>query len=59
MNAFTKKDLIEMWKRPVERQYNIAMTKIFEAIKDTGGTLQFVSLAVRIVLCFLICIVKR
>ena len=37
MNAFTKKDLIEMWKRPVERQYNIAMTKIFEAIKDTGG----------------------
>lgn len=37
MNAFTKQELVEMWKRPVERQYNIAMTKIFEAIRDTQG----------------------
>lgn len=37
MSAYTKKQLVEMWKRPVERQYNIAMTKIFEAIRDTKG----------------------
>ena len=37
MNSFTKADLVEMWKRPVERQYNIAAAKIFEAIRDTHG----------------------
>lgn len=34
---FTKKDLTEMWKRPVERQYNIALTKMMEAINETKG----------------------
>ena len=34
---FTKKDLVEMWKRPVERQYNIALTKMLECINDTKG----------------------
>lgn len=37
MSVFTKKELVEMWKRPVERQYNIAMTKILEAILATKG----------------------
>lgn len=35
--VFTKQELVEMWNRPVERQYNIAMTKIFQAIKDCEG----------------------
>ena len=34
---FTKKDLTEMWKRPVERQYNIALTKMMECINETKG----------------------
>ena len=37
MSAYTKKQLIEMWKRPVERQYNIAVSKILEAILATEG----------------------
>lgn len=37
MEGYTKHELIEMWKRPVERQYNIAMTKIMKAIFDTKG----------------------
>lgn len=36
-NVFTKKDLVEMWKRPVERQYNVAISKILECIRDTKG----------------------
>jgi len=36
-DAFSKADLVEMWKRPVERQYNIAIAKILEAIRDTEG----------------------
>lgn len=34
---FTKKELVEMWKRPVERQYNIALTKMMECINETKG----------------------
>ena len=37
MGAFTKAQLIEMWKRPVERQYNVAISKILEAITATNG----------------------
>lgn len=37
MAVFTKQELVEMWKRPVERQYNIALTKIFQAIRETDG----------------------
>lgn len=37
MGVFTKAQLVEMWKRPVERQYNIAISKILEAIRDTEG----------------------
>ena len=37
LNTFSKAQLIEMWKRPVERQYNIAFSKILEAIRDTQG----------------------
>ena len=37
MNAFTKAELVEMWKRPVDRQYNIAISKMLEAIRDTEG----------------------
>lgn len=37
MNAFTKAQLVEMWKRPVERQYNIAIAKMLEAIIATEG----------------------
>ena len=36
-NVFTKKELHEMWKRPVERQYNIAFSKVIEAILKTDG----------------------
>lgn len=39
MPAFTKKELVEMWKRPVERQYNIALSKILEAINETEGNI--------------------
>ena len=38
-NAFTKKELLKMWKRPVERQYSIAFAKILEAIRDTQGNI--------------------
>lgn len=37
MGEFTKAQLIEMWKRPVERQYNVAISKILEAITATNG----------------------
>lgn len=33
----TKAELVEMWRRPVERQYNIAISKMLEAIRDTKG----------------------
>lgn len=36
-NVFTKAQLVGMWKRPVERQYNIALSKMLEAIRDTEG----------------------
>ena len=36
-NVFTKKQLVEMWKRPVTKQYNIAISKILEALRDTDG----------------------
>lgn len=39
MSVFTKKDLQEMWKRPVEQQYTVAMSKILEAIQDTEGNI--------------------
>ena len=39
MNAFTKAQLVEMWKRPVDRQYNIAISKILEAIRATEGNI--------------------
>lgn len=37
MNELTKAQLVEMWKRPVERQYDIAIAKILEAINATEG----------------------
>lgn len=40
MDVFTKEQLAEMWKRPVERQYNIAITKILEAILATKGDIR-------------------
>ncbi len=40
MGAFTKAQLEEMWKRPVERQYNIALAKILEAIIATEGDIR-------------------
>jgi 3'-phosphoadenosine 5'-phosphosulfate sulfotransferase (PAPS reductase)/FAD synthetase len=36
-NVFTKAQLAEMWKRPVERQYNVAISKMLEAIFATKG----------------------
>lgn len=33
----TKKELVECWARPPERQYNIALSKIVEAIIKTKG----------------------
>ena len=36
-NVFTKAQLVEMWKRPVERQYNVAISKMLEAIFATQG----------------------
>lgn len=37
--GYTKSELIEMWKRPPERQYEIAKTKILQAILETEGNL--------------------
>ncbi len=37
MSKFTKAELVQMWKRTPERQYNIASAKILEAIRDTDG----------------------
>lgn len=37
MGTYTKAQLVEMWKRPVETQYNIAVAKMLEAIRDTEG----------------------
>ena len=34
MGTYTKQQLVEMWKRPVEKQYNIAISKILEAINN-------------------------
>jgi hypothetical protein len=39
VNAFSKAELVEMWERPVARQYNIAISKILEAILATEGDL--------------------
>lgn len=39
-NVFTKAQLVEMWKRPVERQYNIAISKMLEAIIATEGDIR-------------------
>lgn len=36
-SVFTKAQLVEIWKRPVERQYNVAISKIIEAIQQTDG----------------------
>lgn len=36
-NVFTKAELVEMWKRPVDRQYNVAVAKMMEAISATRG----------------------
>jgi hypothetical protein len=36
-NKFTKAELVEMWKRPVDRQYNVAISKMLEAIIATKG----------------------
>lgn len=33
----TKAELVEMWKRPASRQYNIAISKMLEAIRATKG----------------------
>lgn len=38
-NKVTHSELVEMWKRPVERQHNIAISKIMEAINDTEGNI--------------------
>lgn len=35
--VFTRAELVEMWKRPVEKQYNVAISKIIEAILATKG----------------------
>lgn len=35
--VFTHAELNEMWKRPVERQYAVAISKILEAINATKG----------------------
>ena len=35
--TISKKDLAEMWERPVERQYNVAISKVLEAINQTKG----------------------
>lgn len=40
MAEYTKAQLAEMWKRPVERQYNIAITKMLEAIIATEGDIR-------------------
>lgn len=37
MGIITKKELVEMWGRSPERQYNVAFSKILEAIRDTNG----------------------
>lgn len=37
MATFTKAELLEMWKRPVERQYNVSISKMLEAIIETKG----------------------
>lgn len=39
-NVYTAADLAEMWKRPVERQYNIAISKMLEAIIATEGDIR-------------------
>lgn len=39
-NVYTPADLAEMWKRPVERQYNIAISKMLEAIIATEGDIR-------------------
>lgn len=40
LNVYTAADLAEMWKRPVERQYNIAISKMLEAILATEGEIR-------------------
>lgn len=39
-NVYTAADLAEMWKRPVERQYNVAISKMLEAIIATEGDIR-------------------
>ena len=37
MSQYTKKQLCELQSRPLAEQYNTAITRIIEAIKDTAG----------------------
>lgn len=39
MSSYTKAELADMWKRPPERQYMIAQTKITQALIDTDGNM--------------------
>jgi len=43
MSGFTKAQLVEIWKRPVETQYSISISKLLEGINLTDG---------RIAICF-------
>ena len=37
---YTKQDLVEMWKRPLDTQYAVATAKILEAIRNTNGNIK-------------------
>lgn len=39
MGNLTRTDLVKMWSRPVETQYDIAVAKILEAIVNTKGNI--------------------
>ena len=37
---YTKSDLVDMWKRPLDVQYQVALSKILEAITTTNGDIK-------------------
>ena len=37
---YTKSDLVEMWKRPLDVQYQVAISKMLEAITNTSGDIK-------------------
>ena len=37
---YSKSELVEMWNRPLDTQYQVAISKMLEAITNTNGDIK-------------------